>query len=654
MSSGVACTSESEALSPIAIVGMGCRFPGGANTPAAFWQILLEGRDTVTEIPRDRIDLEPYFDPSSPLHGKFASRAGGYIDQPIGGFDPLFFGIAPREAAYMDPQHRLLLEIAWEALEDAGLVPSEIAGSRTGVFVGIWTSDYETRLCRSIPDLDLHVLINSARYTAAGRLSYAFDFRGPSLSVDTACSSSMVAVHLACESIWSGSANLALAGGVNIILEPFLHVAGFHSGALSADGRCKFGDASASGYVRSEGAGVVVLKPLAQALADNDPIYALIRGTAVNNDGRSSGQLSAPGSETQSEVMRHALRRAGVAPAQLAYMEAHGTGTAVGDPVEVRALATVLGEGRPADQPCLIGSSKTNFGHTESAAGFASLMKAALALKHREIPPSINCEAPNPKIPWAELPLRLVQERTAWPEHSGPAYAGANSFGIAGTNAHVVLEEPPRHQKTRPVIEGPCLIPLSAHTPEALRALARAHLEHAREASGGTFSIADIGYTAARRRLHHPHRLAIVAESRDELVERLEAFIADESRDGLAKWKCRTRLGVSPGVRVCGQWPAMVGDGARAVRNRARVPRRRRGVRCIVPAAGWLVPGRRAPGIRSRVAHAPYRGPAADRFRPPGGPVRAVALMGHRASGDRRSQHGRSRGRLRLGRAVAG
>jgi acyl transferase domain-containing protein len=369
-----------QAPEPIAIVGIGCRLPGGSNSAKAFWELLRDGRDAITEIPPERWDLGQHFDadPQTPLHQHV--RHGGFIDG-IDQFDPAFFGISPREAVCMDPQQRLLMEVAWQAMEDAGIPLEQIRGSATGVFMGISSSDYSSLLWASaenfaIPDNEPFVLPGNTGCIAANRLSYFFDFKGPSFTVDTACSSSLVAVHLACESLWRGESRSALAGGVQALIQPGVQGIFCKAGLLAPDGRCKSFDVAANGYVRSEGAGAVLLKPLSAAQASGDRIYALIHGTAVNSDGRSNGMV-APNLRAQIACVRAAFARAGIEPAATQYVEAHGTGTRQGDPIELRALGTVLGEGRPEGQTCRVGSVKTNLGHSETAAGITGLIKAA-------------------------------------------------------------------------------------------------------------------------------------------------------------------------------------------------------------------------------------------------------------------------------------
>jgi acyl transferase domain-containing protein/acyl carrier protein len=519
---------------PIAIIGIGCRFPGEIKNTHDFWQLLNNKVDAITKVPPDRYDVDTLYDPTPRLPGKIVTREGGFVSE-IDLFDPAFFNISPREAKYIDPQQRLLMEIAWEALEDSGQVAQNLAGSHTGVFIGMWTNEYEDRMYNAVDDINLYVTTGGGRYSASGRLSYLFDFQGPSLTLDTACSSSLVTVHLACHSIWRGESSMALAGGVNLLLEPQISIAYSRSGMLSPDGRCKFGDAKADGYVRSEGAGVVFLKPLSQAVADNDRIYALIRGSAVNNDGRSSGRLVAPGIDTQMTMLRQAYHEAGISPGEVGYIEAHGTGTKVGDPIELTAIGTVIRDNRPLNRPCLIGSVKTNIGHTEAASGIAGLIKAALILKHRTIPPSLHFNHPNPEIPWAELPLSVPQDITAWPEGYDTAVAGVNSFGVTGTNAHVVLTEYklPTPSKDKAVQQPPYLLPISAKSPEALTSLALAYQELLSDKQ--VHNLGDICFTAAVRRTHLEYRLAVVAENRLDMAEQIAEWLQNDNQSRQSK-----------------------------------------------------------------------------------------------------------------------
>ena len=535
----------------IAIIGIGCRFPG-AKDALAFWNLLRNGVDAIREVPAERFNPHDLVDPDPAAPGKMVTRWGGFIEQ-VDQFDAHFFGISPREAARMDPQQRLLLEVAWEALEDAGQVRETLAGTATGVFIGISNNDYGRIQFADLDRIDAYAGTGNALSIAANRISYVFDFRGPSIALDTACSSSLVAVHQACCSLRSGESTLALAGGVNLILSPAITINFSKAGAMAPDGRCKTFDSRANGYVRSEGAGIVILKPLTQALADRDPIYAVIRGSAVNQDGRSNG-LMAPNPRAQEAVLREAYRRAEVSPGDVQYVEAHGTGTLLGDPIEAKALGAVLAQDRPPERRCLVGSVKTNIGHLEAAAGIAGLIKVALALKHREIPPSLNFEQPNPHIPFDQLGLRVQTTLEPWPaEPAAPALAGVSSFGFGGTNAHVVLQEarltdfsgtpsagyangdhPSEIRNTNPTY----LLPLSARSPEALRSLARDYQDLLTSAES-TSALHDICYSASARRSHHEHRLAVTGNSTAQLAEGLEAFLRGEVRPG---WSSGHRL----------------------------------------------------------------------------------------------------------------
>jgi acyl transferase domain-containing protein/acyl-CoA synthetase (AMP-forming)/AMP-acid ligase II/acyl carrier protein len=520
---------------PIAIVGIGCRFPGAEGT-AEFWRLLCDGVDAVTKVPKDRWDV------NSP-DGR-AARWGGFLDH-VDEFDAQFFGISPREASRMDPQQRLLLEVAWEALEDAGQVPERLAGSRTGVFTGSSANEY-LHLTLSRPDLiDPYSGTGTSPSIAANRLSYFFDLRGPSMSVDTACSSSLVAIHLACRSLRDGESTLALAGGVNVMLTPGPNINFAKAGVLSADGRCKTLDAGADGWVRGEGAGIVVLKPLSRALADGDRMYAVIRGSAMNQDGRTNG-LMAPSRLSQEEVLADAYERAGLSPGVVQYVELQGLGTLLGDAIEAEALGAVLADGRAPDSPCLVGSVKTNIGHLEGAAGVAGVIKVAMALKHRLIPPTLNFSEPNPDIPFDALPLRVAETLTPWPNYGGRTVAGVSAFGFGGTNAHIVLAEAPQVRVAEPADDTSearvNVLPLSARSPEALVALAGRY-ESALVAGA---PVAGLCHTAAARRAHHDHRLAVMGRSRDELFEALGAYRRGEPHQGL--FAGRRRLGQRPGL----------------------------------------------------------------------------------------------------------
>jgi acyl transferase domain-containing protein/acyl-CoA synthetase (AMP-forming)/AMP-acid ligase II len=520
---------------PIAIIGIGCRFPG-AEGPAEFWRLLCDGVDAITEVPPDRWEVD--------TSESATSGWGGFLNQ-VDQFDAQFFGISPREATRMDPQQRLLLEVAWEALEDAGQLPEQLAGSRTGVFTGSASNEYQ-HLTLSRPDLiDAYSGTGTSMSIAANRLSYFFDFRGPSMSVDTACSSSLVAIHLACRSLRDGESTLALAGGVNVMLTPGPNINFAKAGVLAADGRCKTFDAKADGWVRGEGAGIVVLKPLSRALADGDPIYAVIRGSAMNQDGRTNG-LMAPSRLSQEEVLTDAYERAGLSPGVVQYVEMQGLGTLLGDMIEAEALGTVLAEGRTSDSPCMVGSVKTNIGHLEGAAGVAGVIKVALALRHRAIPPTLNFSEPNPNIPFDKLALRVAQTLTPWPDYGGRTVAGVSAFGFGGTNAHIVLAEAPQVRAMEPADDTSErrveILPLSARSPEAVVALASRY----ELALTGGAPLADLCHTAAARRGHYDHRLAVVGGSREELCEALAAYRQGVPHQGL--FAGRRRLGQRPGV----------------------------------------------------------------------------------------------------------
>lgn len=512
--------SERAKTESIAIIGMGCRFPGGSNEPEAFWQMLRNGVDAITDIPQDRWDIDAFYDPDPNAKGKMYVQSGGFLDQ-VDQFDPLFFGISPREAVSMDPQQRLLLEVSWEALEHAGQAPDKLIGSQTGTFVGMMNLDYFQQATNpSI--IDAHTASGIAFSVASGRLSYTFGLQGPSMAIDTACSSSLVAVHLACQSLRAKECNLALAAGVNLILSPIGMINECRARMLAPDGRCKTFDAAADGYARGEGCGVVVLKRLSDAITDGDNILALIRGSAVNQDGRSGG-LTVPNGPAQQAVIRKALESAGVEPGQVSYVEVHGTGTSLGDPIELRALGAVLGKGRSPSQKLIVGSAKTNIGHLESAAGVAGLIKLVLALQHEDIPPHLHLKNPNPHIPWAELPIQIPTELTHWSAAQGARIAGLSSFGFSGTNAHVIVEAAPTREPVRAEVERPLhLLSLSAKSQATLQQLASRFERYL--ATHPSQSLANVCFTTNTGRSHFEHRLAVVAESSEQVCQQLTAF----------------------------------------------------------------------------------------------------------------------------------
>ena len=528
-------TSKQASSEPIAIVGIGCRY-ADARGPAEFWEIVRSGRNTVRDAPQHRIDLgydiDHFYDPRPRIPGKISSKKAGFLEHPEL-FDPAAFGIAPRDALTMEPQQRLMVEVTWDALEDAGIIPESIMGERVAVMLGYMAEDYSRERTGVLGEAavfrghDVFTVGGMSHAVLSGRIAFLLGVTGPSFTLDTACSSSLITTHLACQSLRHGESKMALAGGVNLFLSPEGNIALSRSGMLSQSGACKAFDASADGFVRAEGAGVVVLRPLADALEEGNPIYAVIRGSGISTDGRDGGHMMAPGRKGQAQAMRDAYAQAGIPPSEIQYVETHGTGTMIGDPVEIAALAEVMGPGRPADRPLRVASVKGNLGHTESASGVAGLIKTALAIKHRELPAQLHFETPNPAIPWDEIPIRVQSETTPWP-CSGPALAGVNSFGISGTNAHVVLESPPELAPAEPKgvrQRRPALVPISGHNAKALHEM----LENQRIAldrpSPPDFE--DLAYTLSQRRTHRVHRVSIVASSTDEMRRELDACLAD-------------------------------------------------------------------------------------------------------------------------------
>ncbi|NEO42202.1 MAG: SDR family NAD(P)-dependent oxidoreductase [Moorea sp. SIOASIH] len=520
---------------PIAIVGMACRFPGEANDPQQFWQILSNGIDTITEIPKERWDIDAYYDPNPEAPGKTYSPYGAFL-QNIDWFDPEFFKISPREALSMDPQHRLLLEVSWEALENAGNIPQRLHGSPTGVFIGITLSEYGsiTKQAELDSNIGSYAITGLPLYAAAGRLSYTLGLTGPSMAIDTACSSSLVAIHQACQSLRQQECEMALAGGVNIYssLEPLVSMS--QAQMLSPDGHCKTFDALADGANCAEGCGILVLKRLSDAQSSGDRILALIRGSAVNQDGPSSG-FTVPNGSSQQKLIRQALKVAKVEPSQVSYIEAHGTGTAIGDPIELRSLAAVFEEEDSREKPLMLGSVKTNIGHTASAAGVSGVIKTILQLQHRQIAPHLHLKNPTPKFNWEQFPVVLPTKLTAWEVNEGSRIAGVSSFGGSGTNAHVVLEEAPlqvKSQKSEEKQERPLhLLTLSAKTAKALEELVSRYYKHLE--SNAELELADICYTANTGRLHFNHRLAIIASHQQELQEKLLQLKVREEVSGV-------------------------------------------------------------------------------------------------------------------------
>lgn len=519
-----------------AIVGYAARLPGASDADE-FWDLLREGRDAVSEIPGDRWDVDEFFDPEPGAAGKVVTRRAGFVDDATG-FDAPFFGMSTREVRMMDPQHRLLLETAWRAVEHSGTAPSALAGTNTGVFVGLATHDYLGMASDELTyaEIEAYMAIGTSNAAAAGRISYRLGLQGPAVAVDTACSSSLVAIHQACQALQLGECDLALAGGANVLLTPATMITFSNAQMLAPDGRCKTFDAAADGYVRGEGCGIIVVKRLEDAIRDGDRIRAVIRGSAINQDGASGG-LTVPNGVAQQRVIADALRRAGLAPSDVGYLEAHGTGTSLGDPIEAQAAGAAYGPGRESDRPLLIGSAKTNIGHLEAAAGIAGVLKVVLSLEHEALPKHLHFENPSPHIPWHRLAVEVVKETIPWERSDRPRIAGVSSFGFAGTNAHVILEEAPAAAPAQEAVAGPDgrfgVLPLSARTPAALARLAddyRGWLTAHPEAS-----LADVCFTAGVGRSHLEQRAAVVTDSRESAIELLGALVDDRPATGVVR-----------------------------------------------------------------------------------------------------------------------
>jgi len=524
-----------------AVVGYAVRFPGAPNADE-FWDVLREGRDAISEVPKDRWDVDEFFDPEPGVPGKVVTRRAGFVDD-VTGFDAPFFGMSTREVRLMDPQHRLLLETAWHAVEHSGTAPTALANTNTGVFVGLATHDYLGMASDELtyPEIEAYMAIGTSNAAAAGRISFRLGLQGPAVAVDTACSSSLVAIHQACQALRLGECDLALAGGANVLLTPATMITFSSAHMLAPDGRCKTFDAAADGYVRGEGCGVIVIKRLEDAIRDGDRIRAVIRGSAINQDGASGG-LTVPNGIAQQRVIADALRRADLEPSDVGYLEAHGTGTSLGDPIEAQAAGAVLGAGRGPGDPLLMGSVKTNIGHLEAAAGIAGVIKVILSLENELLPAHLHFQNPSPHIPWDRLAVQVVKEATAWERNGRPRIAGVSSFGFAGTNAHVIIEEAPEQPaQIAPAsspVEQPAdrrfgIVPLSARTPAALVQVAdqyRSWLNAHPEAT-----LTDVCFTAGAGRAHLEHRAALVVNSRESAVELLGALADDRPAPGLVR-----------------------------------------------------------------------------------------------------------------------
>jgi acyl transferase domain-containing protein len=532
---------------PIAVIGMAFRFPGAGTDAGRLWQMIAEGRDAVRPVPADRWDREAFFSPENPAPGKINTRQAAFLDD-VRRFDAGFFDITPREAVQMDPQQRIFLETAWHALEDAGMPRERIAGTESGVFAGVHnhSADYQAMQFRSPETLDAWSATGTAHDVIAGRLAYWLDLRGPAMAVNTACSSSLAAVHLACRSLRTNECTVALAGGINLLLGPGSTVAAAQLELLSPDGRCRTFDARAAGMGRGEGCGVAVLKKLSAALSDGDRVLAVIRGSSMNQDGRTNG-LTAPSGLAQQRLLRLALEDAGVNAGEIDYIETHGTGTALGDPIEVEALAEVIGSARRPNA-CVLGAVKANLGHLEGAAGIAGLIKAVMVLRRRWIPPVANLEKLNPHFALEGAGIEIPRTGRAWSvDH--PRLAGVSSFGFSGTNVHVVLEEAPA-ERALSTGNGPYPVLVSARSPQALRVLATAYAD--RLETAGTDELAAIAYTSTLRRTHHAHRIAVfganAAQMAGDLRRRTEesahrnATGAVRIDEKLAQWEAGSKV----------------------------------------------------------------------------------------------------------------
>ncbi len=599
------------------------------NNPEQFWELLRSGQDAIIEVPPERWSLDDYYDPERGRKGKMVTRFGGFIDG-MDQFDPEFFGISPNEAERMDPQQRQLLEVTWEALEDGGHVPAKLRGTDVGVFIGAFALDYHALqfgdpFQRSV---STYSAASSMATMLSNRISYIYDFRGPSMTIDTACSSSLVSLHLACESLRSGESAMALAGGIVLTFAPQYTVVESAGGFLSPEGRCKTFDASASGYVRGEGVGVVALKRLSDAVEAGDPIQAVILASGVNQDGHTVG-ITVPSGNAQARLIRDTIRKAGVKPTDIRYVEAHGTGTPVGDPIEAGAIGEVYGQGRLASEPLLIGSCKTNIGHTESAAGIAGFIKAVLCLRHRQIPPHLHLQQPNPAIAFDSWRLKVPTALEPWPEHEGPAIAAVNSFGFGGANAHAIVREPLQNEMAptgeadaamretarsdsetagappgrRTAKAGPetaaadnsqgqvYVLPLSARKSEALAQARAAYLRLTGSGDLQPHALEDLCWSAGVRREHHSYRQAFVFRTREELAAQLNGSgPTSDAERGKRVFFGRKPSGEKPKLvwTFSGMGPQWYGMG-RQLLQREPVFRAimERGDALFTPVAGW-------------------------------------------------------------------
>ncbi|WP_156675512.1 type I polyketide synthase, partial [Mycobacterium sp. E188] len=514
---------------PIAVVGIGCRFPGEVTGPDSFWELLVEGRNAISGIPSDRWDAEAFYSPDPLTPGHMTTKWGGFVPD-IAGFDAEFFGITPREAASMDPQQRMVLEVAWEALEHAGIPTDSLADTRTGVMIGAYFNEYQSMLAAGPEQVDAYTGTGNSHSITAGRISYLLGLRGPAVAVDTACSSSLAAIHLACQSLRSRESDLALAGGVSATLRPETQIAISAWGLLSPQGRCATFDAAADGFVRGEGAGVVVLKRLTDAVRDGDRVLAVVRGSAVNQDGRSNG-ITAPNTAAQCDVIADALRSADIAPESVNYVEAHGTGTALGDPIEFEALAATYGRGPGS---CALGAVKTNIGHLEAASGVAGFIKAVLAVQRGQIPPNLHFSQWNPAIDASSTRLFVPVENIEWPSDAGPRRAAVSSFGLGGTNAHAIVEQGPG---LAPVDDagpdgGVSTLVVSGKTARRVAATASVLAEWM-QGGGAGVALGDVAHTLNHHRARQARFGTVVARDRAQAVAGLRALGGGQHAPGV-------------------------------------------------------------------------------------------------------------------------
>jgi myxalamid-type polyketide synthase MxaE and MxaD len=524
----------------LAIVGIGCRLPGGARSPAELWTLLADGRDAITEVPPSRWPVDALHDPDPAAAGKMTLRHGGFVDG-VEAFDAAFFGISPREAARIDPQQRMFLEVAWEAIEDAGIAADTLRGSDASVFVGANATDYLQLQLADANDIDLYTTVGSANCIIANRLSYFLDLRGASLTIDTACSSSLVALHLACRELRARDSDVAIVGGVNVVVSPSVAIGHSKGLPVSPDGRCKTFDASADGYSRAEGVVAVVLKRLSDAQAARDRIWAVVRGSAVNQDGLTNG-LTAPNGVSQRRVIRRALADARLQPERVALVECHGTGTVLGDPIEVEALDAIYGAASAEAGACAIGSVKTNIGHLEAGAGLAGLVKAALCVHHATIAPTVNFRQLNPELEIGDGRLLVATEAMPWPHAEGERCAAVSSFGAGGTNAHVVLASaPPEPEPAAAAADhgAPSLVLISAATADAVAPMAAAY----RDLLAGAEALEPVARATAARRTHHEHRCAVVAATPAEAAARLDDWLRADAPTQVLTGRASAPLG---------------------------------------------------------------------------------------------------------------